>query len=147
MGVLGGTGEHDRMTLIPTFYEKYFGMQIVRHRNGKEEQQERTSQRGRVLKRTVMVASLLTRRNRPPRQRRDQNNRKPEKIKELLHCFALSPPGKYRPSQYYTSQIPFLLSCVLLGTESLRLAAALDFVLVGSPISTCHISTRSGVCW
>ncbi len=55
------------MTLVPTFYEKYFGMQIVRHRNGKEEQQERRSQRGCVPKRTVMVASLLTLRDLPPR--------------------------------------------------------------------------------
>jgi hypothetical protein len=47
------------VALVATFNKNHFGMQIVSHRNGKKEKQERTSQPGRLVKRSVMAASAL----------------------------------------------------------------------------------------
>jgi hypothetical protein len=95
MGWLIRTEEHDRAALVSTFNKNHFGVQIVSHRNGKEEKQERTSQPDRLLKRRVMAASLLAHPTHSPSQRCDYGDRKPEKIEELLHCFKLSPTGGY----------------------------------------------------
>jgi hypothetical protein len=49
MGWLIGTVEHDRVALVSTLNQNHFRMQIVGHRNSKEEKQESTSEPHRFL--------------------------------------------------------------------------------------------------
>jgi hypothetical protein len=93
-----GAGEHYRVALVPTFNKNQFEVQIVSHRNRKKEKHKGTSQPSRRLKRTVAAACLMKQRNDRPRECRDENDRKPQEVKELLHCFELSPSGEYAPA-------------------------------------------------
>ncbi len=110
-----GTREHGRVPLVPTFNKNHFEVQIIGHRNGKEEKQERTSQPGRFLKRTAAAAWFLAHRNDPPRQCRDQGDRKPEKVKELLHYLSFRLPANTpKPALYILNSI---LAFVCLGRD------------------------------
>jgi predicted dinucleotide-binding enzyme len=81
-----GAGDQGQVALVPRFKKSQFEVHVISHRNEREEEHERTTQRRCHLKQALATHWLVAQ-NDHPGHCGDQSDRKPEKVSELLHHY------------------------------------------------------------